>query len=135
MPYDVYRCPACGDWSDTRDWCDHCNLPMKKDPHVDSFSHSEPDYGSMQYQQYIDSMLEQQAKESNMLMVEVNCVDGHTFTMPIDSVLEVPKKGASIVCGKCGNQSTVLNVGFPYRADSNGQHSHVDTDGQQSLIK
>lgn len=67
-----------------------------------------------------------------MLMVEVIGADGHTFTMSIDSVLEVPAKGASIVCGKCGENTFVLNVGFPYRADNNGQQPNAD--GQQSLV-
>lgn len=69
-----------------------------------------------------------------MLRVEVIAVDGHTFTMDIDSVLEVPEKGASIVCGKCGNVTIVQNVGFPYRADNNGKSHIVDPD-QKSLTK
>lgn len=131
MPY-VYVCPVCGDYSDAKDWCSHCNIPMKPSPHVDRFSHNEPDYGSLRYQQYIDSLLEQQAKEAGMLQVEVMGSDNHVFTVQIDSVIELPVRGTDIVCGKCGKKVKVTNVGAPYRPPSNGQRDTSQDEGQIS---
>ena len=70
-----------------------------------------------------------------MLKVEVMGEDRHIFTVSIDSVLEVPKQGDDIVCGKCGKPTKVMNAGVPYRADNNGQNNGSTTEGQASIFK
>lgn len=69
-----------------------------------------------------------------MLKVEVMGEDGHITTIAIDSVLEVPQKGTSYTCGRCGKETKVKNVSIPYRDDSNGKNNHVDN-GQESVLK
>ena len=27
----MYRCPVCGDFDDDKDWCNHCQVPMKEE--------------------------------------------------------------------------------------------------------
>lgn len=45
----MYRCPLCGDWHETRDWCNHCEIPMKFEP----LRGSEPG-PEQQYQEYYE---------------------------------------------------------------------------------
>lgn len=68
-----------------------------------------------------------------MLKVDIMGDDNHLFTVTIDSVLEVPKKGTSVVCGKCGKTVKVKNAGLPYRAD-NGQNNYPMDEGQESAL-
>lgn len=48
------KCSFCGDWSDTKDWCSHCNLPVKEISTQSEPSH-EPDIYDMAYEEEIDS--------------------------------------------------------------------------------
>jgi hypothetical protein len=85
----------------------------------------------------IDNLVHFTTKENdNMPNLEVEVMlenHPHLFVVEIDSVLEAPKVGASMKCGKCGVQGTIARVGVPGRKGQREQH--IASDNQSSILK
>lgn len=66
------------------------------------------------------------------MQVDITYEDGHKTTVPIESVLELPKVGTEITCATCKQKTRISRVGIPYRVE------RIDASGnenQQSLLK
>jgi hypothetical protein len=64
------------------------------------------------------------------LEIEVMMEDNHLFVMDIDSILEAPQPGASMICRKCGKPGKIARVGAPGRKNREPR----PTDNRQTSI-
>jgi len=53
-----------------------------------------------------------------MLEMVIVARDGHQFLIRIKSIVEAPVIGASIECGVCKKETTVLRKGIPHRLNN-----------------
>lgn len=58
--------------------------------------------------------------------------DGHIFMMPIQSIIQSPKEGDEVVCGKCNKKGKITHVGIPHRTE---REEITHPDDQPSLLE